>query len=126
MSSFYQYGLKDSLSTIGDKKLSESKIYITERTSNNLMAQNYIFVLFFNKYPPEVFQKNEKDILEEKDQWRKVKTFGNYEFGNIENNFRENKKGIYVAFRDKLRNVIPDKNIYFPNGDIAYKIIYNE
>ncbi|NTU69661.1 phospholipid carrier-dependent glycosyltransferase [bacterium] len=123
----YEYGLRESLTNIKDVSKSKN-IYISDRSSNkNIISQNFIYALIYLDYPPKKFQESKTSIAETGTPgYVQVKKIDNIYFGNIDNYYSNDKSGIFIVREDELPNVAPKKTIQFPDGKIAFKIIYNE
>jgi len=114
---WWQYGYKELIGEINKLKPNNKKIIITYHYD-----QPYIYVLFYNKIDPNWYQQNwgKGEIL------RAERKFGNYELRNL--NWLEDQKLTNVILVGTEEEIPKDaqgfiKNIYFPNGNVAFRII---
>ena len=118
----YEYGIKEVVDFIKNKNY--EKVIISNESSNQyIISQEFIYVLYYLNYPPQKFQNNVKGIEIGKGGWIFVKSFNKYHFGDIEEEYKKNSKNLFIVREDELKNIPPKKVIYFPNGEIAFKII---
>jgi 4-amino-4-deoxy-L-arabinose transferase-like glycosyltransferase len=118
-----QYGVKELVSFVKEKEKDYQRIIVTDRYD-----QPYILFLFYLKYPPENFQKEHKLSPRDKFGFSTVKGFANYRFQPINfDELRPNNPNSLIIGTDmeipEEANII--KEIYFPNGEIAFKIVAN-
>ncbi|MBI3397561.1 glycosyltransferase family 39 protein [Candidatus Woesebacteria bacterium] len=118
-----QYGVKELVTYVVENQDKYKNIVVTDRYD-----QPYVLFLFYLKYPPQKFQGGH--ILTPRDQFgfSTVRGFDKYIFESIHwDEFRDKFKGSLIVGTDKE---IPDgfniiKRIYFPNGDVAFKLESN-
>lgn len=113
---YFQYGIKEVLQTI-DKKYSADLPVVISPGIN----QPYIYVLFFERYSPAVYQRG--PVTQEPGIFGHVEGFGRYRFVPQNRPYLELPHGVFV-FRGVERSfAMPDVTIYYPDGSIAYKIV---
>ena len=118
-----QYGVKELVTFVEEKEGNYRKVIVTDRYD-----QPYILFLFYLKYPPEQF--HHKHVLTPRDRFgfSTVDNFEKYEFRNIDFDKvkPENPNSLIVGTDEDIpneANII--KIIYFPNGDVAFKVVAN-
>ena len=83
--------------------------------------QPYIYVLFFEKYPPAAYQRG--PVLQEPGIFGHVAGFDRYRFVPQNRPYVELPHGVFVFRSAERAFAMPDATIYYPDGSIAYKII---
>jgi 4-amino-4-deoxy-L-arabinose transferase-like glycosyltransferase len=118
-----QYGLRELVNYVSEKGKSKDKIIVTTKYD-----QPYILFLFYLKYPPDKFQK--EHILSQRDKFgfSTVEHFDKYYFMPIifDDVRPQYPNSLIIGSGDDIpdeANVI--KKIYFPDGDIAFKVVVN-
>lgn len=119
-----QYGVKELVSYVGQNQDRYEKIIVTDRYD-----QPYILFLFYLSYPPEKFQGAHELTARDEFGFSTVRDFDKYTFISI---------GDFDQMRDRYPNAlivgaadeIPFtghvvKEIYFPSGATAFKIVSN-
>ena len=113
---YFQYGIKEVLQTIDKSYSHELPIVISPGIN-----QPYIYVLFFEKYPPATYQRG--PVLQEPGIFGHVASFGRYRFVPQNRPYVELPHGVFVYRGVERAFAMPDATIYYPDGSIAYKII---
>lgn len=115
---YWQYGYKDVMSYLKTNEDFATHIIVTYKYD-----QPYIYYLFYNKIDPAWYQKNwDYNKNGKTDRFKRV--IGKYEFRNI--NYSSDvlmPNTILVGTPQEIpdgKNVV--KNIYFPDGRIAFRI----
>jgi len=119
-----QYGFEEMIKFVENMQNEFDEVVITDRYD-----QPYILTLFYLRESPEKFQKDHS--LTERDGYgfSTVRNFGKYNFTSI-----GEWSQVMSAYPNSLivgtDEEIPDeaniiKRIYFPNGEIAFKIVAN-
>jgi hypothetical protein len=114
----WQYGYKKLVEEVSALENQYKKIIITYKYD-----QPYIFFLFYQKTDPIWYQKQ----APQKDIERFHRSFGKYEFINIDNIGRfSNQKGVLIAGTpEEIPKGTPNilKEIQFINGEVAFRIV---
>lgn len=118
-----QYGVKELVEYIKTVENKYQKVIVTDRYD-----QPYILFLFYLQYPPEKFQNNHELSPKDKFGFSTVKEFDKYLFDQI--NYDEIRPKYPNSLIIGTDEEIPDeaniiKKIYFPNGDVAFKLVAN-
>lgn len=116
---FWQYGYKEVFSEAKKKENNYEKIIVTYRYD-----QPYVYYLFYNKINPSWYQKN-WDTSKNGNVMRMHRVVGKYEFRNIDwENDRNLKNTLIIGAPEEIPAGIEiEKEIIFPNGDIAFRIV---
>jgi hypothetical protein len=117
---YYQYGIEDTLKAI-DQLDDGSEMIVIPRA---IIKAPYIYVLFFERYPPALFQRGPVQTL-----WSRsgrssdITGFGRYLFGDPYSAFARLDHGIFVfTGGDDLR--VPVRAlIRYPGGSPAYQVV---
>jgi len=113
---YFQYGIKEFLQTIDKTSSAEIPVVISPRIN-----QPYIYVLFFEQYPPAAFQQG--PVQQEPEIFGHVAGFGRYRFVPQNRPYVELPHGVFV-YRSVERTLAPpDFTINYPDGSLAYKIV---
>jgi hypothetical protein len=113
---YFQYGIKEVLQTIDKKYPSDIPVVISPRIN-----QPYIYVLFFQQYPPAAFQKG--PVLQEPGIFGHVAGFGRYSFLEQTRPYVQWPHGVFVYVSVERVFGQPDVTINYPDGSVAYKIV---
>lgn len=119
----WEYGFKDLVSYVQSNQDRYDRIWITDKYD-----QPYILLLFYLKYPPQMFQGHHQLTFRDKFNFSTVRDFGKYHF---ESSPWEKVRDIHSTLIVAAPEDIPDvgvnivKTIYFPSGSPAFKIISN-
>lgn len=118
-----QYGFKEMIQKVTLIEKEYKNIYITNR-----FDQPYILTLFYLKYPIENFQYNHALTSKDKYGFSTVSEFDKYHFEGIV--FDELKPQVTNSIIVGTDEEIPDEanivdKVYFPSGDVAFKIVAN-
>lgn len=98
----------------------------------NLLGQPYIYLLFYQKFDPVVYQKNHMYKEGENGDVGSVESFDKYKFGKIYwPTMRSDSDTLFVGGQYELVNsdvvntvgAIELGDIAFPNGNIAFRIV---
>lgn len=116
-----QYGVEELVDYVSKNQDKFDKIIVTDRYD-----QPYILFLFYMKYPPQKFQGHHQLSPRDEYGFSTVRNFDKYEFQSIDWNKVRDQRNVLVVgtpkeIEDEGANVV--KQIYFPNGDIAFKIV---
>ena len=127
---YFQYGMEEVVRTVRQLDDGHEPIVITDQVN-----QPYIYVLFFERYSPALFQR--RPVLErsrqgarwfpdpgkEKELFAPVLGFDNFAFVNPRQYYPALEHGIFVfAGGDDLPG-LPVSSIRYPDGTVAYSII---
>ena len=116
-----QYGVKEVVNYIGGRYDEFEKIVITDRYD-----QPYILTLFYLKYPPEKFQNAHRLTERDKFGFSTVNSFDKFEFRPISwENIRDMRETLVIGTSEEIPKVEANviKEISFPNGDTAFRIV---
>jgi 4-amino-4-deoxy-L-arabinose transferase-like glycosyltransferase len=113
---YFQYGIKDFLQAIDQRYSKDLPVVITPRIN-----QPYMYVLFFEKYPPADYQRG--PVLQLPGSEGPVVSFGRYRFMNPGWAFLRTPHGVFVFRGNDETPVLPDVSIRYPDGSVAYKVI---
>jgi len=119
-----QYGFEEMFNYVEENKHKFEKVVITDRYD-----QPYILSLFHLKYPPSKFQNEHQLTPRDTFGFSTVRTYNMYNFVSIRSWDQvrtEYPRSLIIGTNKEIpreANVI--KIIYFPNGEIAYKIAAN-
>ena len=119
-----QYGVKELVSFVQENEGKYQNVVITNRYD-----QPYILFLFYSEYPPAKFQKEHALTSRDKFGFSTVEHFGKYIFEEISPWDKTRTKHANSLITGNSSE-IPDgtniiKKIYFPSGDIAFKVVAN-
>lgn len=119
------YGFRDVINYINKEDKNFSKIIFLPKTS-----MSYIYILFYNKYPPGRFQIEAKhDYVPDNLGFEYVKGFNKYSFYNIERSREQLKHSMirgemYIGREEEIPKSDALYNIYYPDGKVAFRITY--
>ena len=117
----WEYGFNEMISYINQNKEKHQKIIITNRYD-----QPYILTLFYLKYDPKTYQSiSKQETLIDKFGFTTISSFDNFEFRHIDwANDSKLKNVIIVGTAEEIPDKVPTaKEIRFPNGKVAFKIV---
>lgn len=118
----WQYGYKEAVAELTKIEPGYKKIVISNVSP---MDQSYIFILFYEKYPPQEYQKQKEKINENSGGFAQMHAFDRYEFRPIDwDKEVKNGKILYVGlpsnFPGDIRTV---KTIYYLDGKPAIEFV---
>ena len=113
---YFQYGIKEVLQTIDKTYSADFPVVISDKIN-----QPYIYVLFFERYPPAAYQRG--PVLQQPGIFRPVEGFGRYRFVPQNRLYVELPHGVFVFRSVERAFKLPDATISYPDGSTAYKII---
>jgi len=118
-----QYGMQELVGFVRSEQDSYSKIITTTRYD-----QPYILFLYYMQFQPQDFQDAHELTPADKFGFSTVEGFDKYEFRSI--NFDLEQPNSVNSLIIGTDGEIPDeanivKNIYFPNGEIAFQVVAN-
>ena len=113
---YFQYGIKEVLQTVDKNYSHDLPVVISPRIN-----QPYIYVLFFEKYPPAAYQRG--PVLQEPGIFGHVEGFDRYRFVPQNRPYAELPHGVFVFRSVERAFAMPDATIYYPDGSVAYNII---
>ncbi len=118
-----QYGFSEMVDFLKQEEAKFQSVFITTRYD-----QPYIMLLYYKKYPPALFQEGHK--LSEIDNFgfSTVENFAKYSFQKIDFYAlaHQNSNSLIIGTDEEIpeeANIV--KEIYFPNGNIAFQIVAN-
>ena len=113
----YQYGMEQVVQATEQLSRGDSEpVVITQR-----MNQPYIYVLFYRRYPPALFQSQvprDNPAL-----FAKVRGFDRYRFQDPARTFARLEHGIFVFSGIEEPPAPATLSIRYPDGQIAYRIV---
>jgi 4-amino-4-deoxy-L-arabinose transferase-like glycosyltransferase len=113
---YFQYGIKEVIQEIDQRYKSDMPVFITSRIN-----QPYIYVLFFQKYPPAEYQN--RPVRQRPGLFGKVAGFDRYWFVTPELVYPWFANGIFVYRGSDQTPQPPDVSIRYPDGSVAYQIV---
>jgi 4-amino-4-deoxy-L-arabinose transferase-like glycosyltransferase len=118
---YFQYGMEQAIAQTRKLGGDNAPVFITNR-----MEMPYIYVLFFDRYPPDVFQHEPVDYVPGEpgsSLYAGVSHFDRYWFGNPQWRYRVLPNGVFVFPRDQDVSGTPAASISYPDGRVAYKVM---
>jgi hypothetical protein len=112
---YFQYGIKEFIQTI-DQHGNDLQVFITSRIN-----QPYIYVLFFQKYPPAQYQKH--PVRQRPGLFGNVSVFDRYWFMPPDVTYPWFANGIFVFRGADHTPQPPTVSIPYPDGKVAYQVI---
>ena len=113
---YFQYGIKEFVQTIDRSYSSDLPVVITPRIN-----QPYIYVLFFERYPPASYQQG--PVVQQPGLFSRVESFGRYRFVPPQLPLVQLPHGIFVFQGGERTLLPPEVSIYYPDGGVAYKMV---
>jgi hypothetical protein len=113
---YFQYGIKDFLQTIDLHYGHDLPVVVTSRIN-----QPYIYVLFFEHYPPAAYQRG--PVSQKSGLFSPVTGFDRYRFEPPQMTLASLPRGIFVFQGDERTLLPPEVLIPYPDGSVAYKIV---
>jgi len=119
----WEYGFEQIVDYVKGVEGEYENIYVTEK-----FDQPYILFLFYQQYPPSVFQKEVILTPRDKFNYSTVRNFGKYHFQAIDwENLKSKPKSLVIGVEGEIPSSAKIlKNIYFPHGGIAFQIATTE
>lgn len=119
------YGFRELTSYLNENKGKFTKILFLPKT-----GMSYIYLLFYNQYPPEKYQIEAKhDYVPDEFGFEHVAGFNMYSFFRNERSWEEienqmEKGQIYIGREEEIPKEAAKKEIFYPNGKVAFRITY--
>jgi Dolichyl-phosphate-mannose-protein mannosyltransferase len=113
---YWQYGIDQALHAAGQLDDGVDPIVITRRIN-----QPYIYVLFFEQYPPDRYQH--EPVLRFNILFGPVIGFSRYVFLDPQWAYYRLKHGVFVFDGTDSVPAAPEKSVLYPDGRVAYKIL---
>lgn len=113
---YFQYGIKEVIGTIDQRYSSDLPVVITPRIN-----QAYIYVLFFERYPPAAYQRG--PVLQQPGLFSRVSRFDRYWFVPPSWAYLMFEHGVFVFRGGDETPKPPDVSIRYPDGTVAYQIV---
>lgn len=116
----WEYGFSQAVTYIARNHDKYQKVVITDRYD-----QPYILFLFYSKYDPAKYQREEKVIGDNKFGFSTINSFEKYEFRPIgKEEIASSKNTLFIGTSEEIGiDQILLKVINFPNGRPAFKIV---
>jgi hypothetical protein len=116
---YFQYGMEQVVAETRKADGDHQPVVITNR-----MEMPYIYVLFFDKYPPALFQ-HEQVVYQPGagPLYAGVAHFDNFWFGNPLLAFLRMPRGVFVFPESESLEDLPSTSIKYPDGSVAYSVI---
>ena len=113
---YFQYGIEQALGAVDKLDDGRQPIELTARIN-----QPYIYVLFFERYPPAMFQQG--PVLRNNGLFGHVFAFGRYTFVKPNWVYDSLNHGIFVYGGHDQLPKSPAFSIRYPDGSVAYNIV---
>jgi len=113
---YFQYGMAEVMEAVQRLGGAHEPVVITD-----LINQPYIYVLFYESYPPALFQQG--PVVQMQGLWGPVLQFDRYLFVSPQRAYPQLAKGIFVFAGDESTPVPPALSVHYPDGTIAYNIV---
>ena len=113
---YLQYGIEQVLAAVDKLDDGHQPIVITPRIN-----QPYIYVLFFKRYPPAMFQQG--PVRRVSGLFGPVLSFGRYTFVKPYSAYPWLEHGIFVYTGQDYLPKPPTVSIRYPDGSVAYNIV---
>lgn len=118
----WQYGYKDAVDAIKRDYGKYEKIYFTK-----YYGEPHMFYLFFSKYDPALYQKNETLVRDSHTNWRWVDRLDKIYFINdweMVEKMKDETNALVIASPENVpENSRKIKTIHFLDGSIAFEIV---
>lgn len=118
---YFQYGMEQAMAETRKVGAGGGPVFITNR-----MEMPYIYVLFFDRYPPDVFQHEPVDYVAGENGsslYAGVAHFDRYWFKDPQWSYRMMPDGVFVFPGDQNVAGTPAASIRYPDGRTAYKVM---
>jgi len=118
---YFYYGLEQVMEHLGPPEETVQQVVITPK-----VPEPYIYVLFFEHYPPERFQTEPVIWIGKKTTevaLLRVLAFDRYFFANPASSYRGFEHGTFVFAGADPTPIPPRISIRYPDGTIAYNIV---
>ncbi|MCM8787859.1 MAG: hypothetical protein NC935_07425, partial [Candidatus Omnitrophica bacterium] len=119
------YGFKQLVSYINSEQNQFSKVIFLPKT-----GMSYIYLLFYNQYPPAVYQKEAvRDYVADNLGFEYVKSFSKYIFFIKERSWEilshQMKSGeMYIGREEEIPKEFSKYEVLYPDGKVAFRISY--
>jgi 4-amino-4-deoxy-L-arabinose transferase-like glycosyltransferase len=113
----FQYGLKDVVSALDSFGDQNSLVVFPLKD----ISAPYIYVLFFARYPPALFQRG--PVLQVPGVGGQVLRFGRYVFASPDFAYEHLAHGIFVFAGSEAPPRAPALTVVFPDGSPAYNVV---
>lgn len=113
---YFQYGIEQTLRAVNKLVGGLQPIVLTARIN-----QPYIYLLFFERYPPALFQRGK--VLRASGLFGHVFAFDRYALVNPQWAYARLNHGIFVCDGHDQLPVSPVLSIRYPDGSVAYNIV---
>lgn len=126
-SSDWLYGFKQLVEYINLENDRFDKFIFLPKTGTS-----YVYLLFYNQYPPDVFQKEAvRDYVADNLGFEHVKSFDKYIFFRNERSWEvldhQMKSGeMYIGREDEIPKEFAKYEFFYPDGKVAFRITYSE
>jgi hypothetical protein len=117
---YFQYGMEQAIAETRKLGSDSGQVFITNR-----MEMPYIYVLFFDRYPPDVFQREPLEYVHDEpgsSLYAGVVHFDRYRFGNPQWGYRMMPQGVFVFPGNQEVSGTPAASIRYPDGSAAYNV----
>jgi hypothetical protein len=111
----YEYGIEQALEYVTAHEDEYDTIVLTD-----WISQPHIFALFFQRYDPHRFQAGPVEyshVLSDK-----VKRWGKYRVGNVDELYAQLEHGLFVARPHMLPGQTPVLSVSHPDGSPAFNV----
>jgi hypothetical protein len=118
---YFQYGMEQAIAETHKAAGDHEPVVITNR-----MEMPYIYVLFFESYPPDLFQRGPVTYVPGvpgSSLYAGVVHFGDFWFGDARVGYASLPRGVFVLPGDEMLPGPPVASIRYPDGRTAYNIV---
>jgi 4-amino-4-deoxy-L-arabinose transferase-like glycosyltransferase len=112
----FEYGIKEAMEYVTAHEDEYDTIVLTD-----WISQPHIFALFFQRYDPHRFHVIHGEY--ERTLSAKLKQWGKYRTGNVDELYAQLDHGLFVARPHMLPGIEPVLTIYHPDGSPAFNVI---
>ncbi|MFZ0890337.1 MAG: hypothetical protein WA005_18000 [Candidatus Binataceae bacterium] len=114
---YFSYGVEQALRAVDKLDNGAEPIAITTRIN-----QPYIYILFFERYPPRLCQRQRVGRLNNR-LFAPVLEFGRYYFYSLRNLYQVFPHGAFVFAGSEAPPSPPTLSVRYPDGSVAYNVV---
>ncbi len=118
---YFQYGLEQAIAQTQKFGAGRRPVVVTDR-----VQMPYIYVLFFERYPPDLFQREQVQYVPHtpgSSLYDSVTLFDGFVFGNPQVGYLRFPQGVFVFPGRQTPPEPPVASIQYPDGSTAYNIL---
>jgi len=113
---YFKYGMEQVVRAVGPLGSGRAAVAISPK-----VTQPYIYVLFFEKYPPRRFQRQR--VGRRKRLFAPVLKFDRYNFYSARNLYQVFPHGAFVFTGSEPLPSSPTLSVRYPDGSVAYNVL---